>query len=117
MVCKPPCLTACRMRIEILTFEGCPNARTARQRVAAALAEHAQQAELIDIEVTSSEAAQLQRFLGSPSVRINGLDVEPGADAREAYGLMCRTYYSNDAVEGAPTVKMICAAIRRALDR
>ena len=31
-------------------------------------------------------------FLGSPSLRVNGLDVEPAARAVREYGMMCRTY-------------------------
>ena len=64
------------------------------------------------IEIDTPERAVRIRFLGSPSVRVNGRDVEPGADARDAFGLMCRTYRRGETVEGAPPVGMIQAAIR-----
>lgn len=102
------------MRIEILTFDDCPNAAIARDRVVDALALESAIAAIEDIEVATVERARATRFLGSPSVRINGKDVEPGADEQARYGLMCRTYHAGDRVDGAPSVELIRAAIRLA---
>jgi hypothetical protein len=33
-----------------------------------------------------------QRFLGSPSIRVDGCDVEPGAELRRDYAQCCRLY-------------------------
>jgi hypothetical protein len=32
------------------------------------------------IEVTNEKTAESTRFLGSPSVRVNGVDIEPGRE-------------------------------------
>jgi hypothetical protein len=43
-----------------------------------------------------------QRFLGSPTVRVNGSDVEPGGEDRTDYGLSCRVYVGENGVSGCP---------------
>lgn len=100
------------MVIEILTFEGCPNAQITRERVAHALQLESARAAVKEIEVNSVELAQRVHFLGSPSVRVDGHDVEPGADERRDYGLMCRTYGKNEVSGGAPSLTMVRKAIR-----
>jgi hypothetical protein len=104
------------MVIEILTFEGCPSAQITRDLVASALRLEAAHATVREIEVGSVDVAQTAQFLGSPSVRIDGRDVEPGAHKRRDYGLMCRTYRQSDLSNNAPSLDMIRAAIRVRLD-
>ena len=70
-------------------------------------------AEVRTVEVDSPETAESRKFLGSPSVRVNGTDVEDAASTRDAYGLMCRTYSGGTDVFGAPSVQMIRVALRR----
>lgn len=103
------------MRIEILTFEGCPHSDATCEIVRQAVSlEHADAAvDLID--VSSVKAAQQLRFLGSPSVRVNGEDAEPAARGRTDYGLMCRTYHTGASLAGMPPIELIRDAIRRAL--
>jgi hypothetical protein len=48
------------------------------------------------------QRVQQEQFLGSPTVRISGHDVEPGADRRRDYGLTCRLYAGSDGMRGAP---------------
>lgn len=102
------------LRVEILTFEGCPNATTARDRVREALkAEHLTDARVEEIDVPNPEAARTIRFLGSPTVRVNGEDVDPSAKAGSGYDLMCRIYATDGRLEGAPSVELIRKALRR----
>lgn len=103
------------MVIEILTFDGCPNAQTARERVEGALQIESTCASVHEVKVNTIELAQSSRFLGSPSIRIDGCDIEPGADHRRDYGLMCRTYRAPEATEGAPPISMIRKAIQARL--
>lgn len=49
-------------------------------------------AEVNEVQVKDLEHAERLRFLGSPSVRIDGIDVEPAARCSSAYGFACRTY-------------------------
>lgn len=101
------------MRIEVLTFKGCPNAESTRELVRQAVKLEAVDATIEFIDVNTPEVAQQMRFLGSPSVRIDGEDVEPLANSRAAYGLMCRTYRVGSEFSGKPPIAMILAAIRR----
>lgn len=105
-------MSARRPRIEILTFEGCPNAETTRARIRAALQAEAMDADVVEVAVETVEAAQELRFLGSPSVRVNGHDVEASAERRTGYGLMCRTYREDSTIDGAPSAALIREAIR-----
>ena len=102
------------MRIEILTFEGCPYAGAARELVHKAVRLEAADAAIHVIAVETPEAAHRLRFLGSPSVRVDGVDVEPSANDRTAYGLMCRTYNCDGELVGTPSIETIRAAIRDA---
>jgi len=85
---------------ELLFFDGCPGA----ERLIPRLRELARDggAELVLRRVESSQDAVDVRFLGSPSVRVDGRDVEPGADARDDFGLKCRLYRSPDGDSHAP---------------
>lgn len=57
----------------------------------------AAEVELTDVK-TQAEAARL-RFLGSPTVRVNGVDIDPAARSSTEYGLKCRVYRAGaDAV-------------------
>lgn len=101
------------MRIEVLSFDGCPNVDGTEDSIARALAQQGCDAEIVRTKVDTPEQAAALRFLGSPSVRVNGEDVEPAANARTSFGLMCRTYADGDESTGAPPIAMIYAAIHR----
>jgi hypothetical protein len=64
------------------------------------------------MEVADPALAQELRFLGSPSVRINGVHIEPADRSAVHFGLMCRTYKTLHRAEGAPPIEMIRAALR-----
>ena len=44
-----------------------------------------------EIEVDTHEKAEASRFLGSLSVRVNGVDIELSARNPNVFGLTCRT--------------------------
>ena len=100
------------MKIEVLYFPGCPNHREALARVRQVLAEEGFFAEVLEVNVSEESMAQRVGFLGSPSIRVNGLDVEPEARAERAYGMMCRTYAVNGGREGLPSREMLRQAMR-----
>lgn len=91
--------------IEVLYFDGCPNHETFLPHLRDLLAEHSITAPVTLIRIDSVADAQAHRFLGSPTVRVDGHDVEPGAaergtwnpeEARSSsggpYGMQCRLY-------------------------
>lgn len=103
------------MNIEILYFDGCPNHGPALQRVQDLLREESMSAEISQILVCDPALAREIGFLGSPSVRVNGLDVEPAARTAHEYGMMCRTYVSDAGREGLPSRELIRQALREAV--
>src|SRR4051794_33044022 len=96
--------------VELLYFEGCPHSEPLQARLCELLGSRSD-AELRLRFVESDDDAQRVRFLGSPSVRVDGRDVEPGADARTDYGLKCRLYRAEDALLGAPPDEWIVDAL------
>lgn len=100
------------MKVEVLYFEGCPNHLPTMQRIKKILQDEDRDAEVREVFVPDGETAQRVSFLGSPTVRINGVDIEPSADGRKDFGLMCRRYS-----EGIPPYELIRAAVRSALQR
>jgi hypothetical protein len=101
------------MKIEILGFAGCPNLASALESTRAALAASGLQADIHEVNIQSHQAIQKQ-FLGSPSIRINGLDVELAARTATSFGFGCRTYSIGGVRQGAPPKQWIEAAIREA---
>ena len=102
------------MEIEILYFEECPNHRAAVARVREALREEGVSAAIVEVSILDAPQAMRLRFLGSPSVRVNGLDVEPVARSNREYGMICRTYATPSGTEAVPPLQMIRSAIREA---
>jgi copper chaperone CopZ len=103
------------MKAEVLYFDGCPHHRPTVERVKEVLEEEGVPTELSEVNVPDEAAAQAAGFLGSPTVRIAGLDIEPQARASRSYGIMCRTYAEGGRREGLPSKDLIRAAIREAL--
>ena len=99
-------------RIEVLVFEGCPHLDLALARVHEALAKANAAAELQVVQVENEEQARQLRFLGSPTVRVRGADVELEATERTHYGLQCRVYSVNGHLEGAPSTDWIVSALK-----
>ena len=65
--------------VEILYFDGCPNHEAARAMVDRVTSELGLEPELRLVNVTDEETAQRLRFLGSPTIRVRGRDIDPGA--------------------------------------
>ena len=105
------------MRIEILYVSGCPNHGPAVERVREALEQARASADMFQVEVKDAAAAQAAGFLGSPTVRVNGQDVEHAARSAQAYGMMCRTYRYDGCLRGVPPSEWIRAAVREAAAR
>lgn len=72
-------MTALQAQIELFYFDGCPNHHPARQLLQEVLREESVQAPIIEVPVETPEAAVKQRFLGSPTIRISGVDLDLGA--------------------------------------
>jgi hypothetical protein len=100
-------------RIEILYFEGCPNYPAALAMVERVVEELGCDAEVETVNVASEDAQRL-RFLGSPSVRVDGYDIEPGADERSSFQLACRIYRTERGTSGEPDEAWLRQALESA---
>jgi hypothetical protein len=58
------------------------------------------------VSVMESQAEQ-SRFLGSPSIRVDGIDVEPGAERRTDFSHICRLYQTSHGPSALPGVAWI----------
>ena len=96
------------MRVEVLYFDGCPNHAPTVERVKQIAADLGLEIGVEEIPVTSVDEAQRLRFLGSPTVRVNGVDIDPAARDRTNYALSCRVYLG---VSGLPPDALIAAAL------
>ena len=92
--------------VEILSFDGYPNWKGAVELVAHELGV---QADVRIIDVPDPETAEKMRFLGSPTVRIAGQDVEPGAETRTDFAHSCRLYQTNAGIRGQPDERWVRA--------
>ncbi len=100
------------VKIEILYFDGCPS----HERLLPLLEQmaDARGTQLNRVRVETVDEAERLRFLGSPSVRVDGRDVEPGADERFDFGMTCRLYRSAAGQSGVPPREWIEEALREA---
>jgi hypothetical protein len=74
-------------KVELLFSPGCGAIESTVTMVKEALGELDLAADVSEIMVDTEEKARELKFLGSPSIRFNGRDIEAGADERQDYGL------------------------------
>jgi hypothetical protein len=100
------------VRIELLHWEGCPSTPEARELVERVLAEHELDVPVELREVTTQAEAEALRFPGSPTIRVDGRDIDPaGAKGRPA--LNCRIYKLPDGrVSPVPAREQLEEALR-----
>jgi hypothetical protein len=103
------------VQVELLYWEGCPS----HPQALAALREQMETLGLdpdgVDIrEVTDDEEAARERFVGSPTIRIDGHDVvDPG---EQPPALACRIYHHRDGrISPTPDPADVRDALRTAL--
>jgi hypothetical protein len=93
------------MKIELLCFDGCPSWQTALANLQTALQLERLAAHVTPVTVEDETAATQLRFLGSPSIHLDGKDLWP--QERAEYFLSCRMYLTPEGMRGWPTVAML----------
>lgn len=79
------------MKVELYFWEGCPSYPEAKALLEQVLGERGIEVPIELREVRTREEAEALRFPGSPTIRIDGRDIDPdGAEAPPA--LTCRVY-------------------------
>lgn len=100
--------------VEILYFDGCPNHEPAFALVERLGRELGIGPRVELVNVPDQEAAQRLRFLGSPTIRVAGLDVDPRTEERDDYALSCRVFRTEAGIVGQPDERWVRAALIRA---
>jgi hypothetical protein len=102
------------MRIDFFFWADCPSHEQALERLREVMAEERLTAPIGITEVRDEQQAVELRFLGSPTIRIDGVDVDPTADQYDQYNLTCRIYTRPDGrITPLPPREMLQAALRR----
>ena len=82
--------------VELLYWSGCPSHPRALADLREAMLELGLDASSVRVrEVDSEEQARVEGFVGSPTIRIDGRDIQP-PPAQEPTGLSCRIYRRRD---------------------
>jgi hypothetical protein len=102
------------MKTQLLWFQGCPSHEEARLLLRRVLAEAGVGDGFDDIDATDPAVARELRFPGSPTIRVNGVDIEPGFTDPGDYTPRCRLYVTAAGLRGVPQRKWLEAAVRKA---
>ena len=103
------------MKVELLHIADCPNTEAARRLLKKALREVGLPKEISEIEVSNNTQAEALAFPGSPTIRVDGKDVETTSFLPGVHGLACRTYMIDGTRHGVPSLEIIRIAIRSAI--
>jgi glutaredoxin len=104
------------VEIKFLYFSGCPHSEKALALVREVLAELHIQDYPRSIEIDNESDALANRFLGSPTIQINGKDIETSRKVDSPlFG--CRIYKTASGLTGVPPKEMILAAVKEALEQ
>jgi hypothetical protein len=97
--------------VELLYFDGCPHYETLPRRLRELMHGVGAGDWLQLRRIPDETAARHERFLGSPTVRVDGHDVEPGANERSDFGLICRLYSTADGLRPTPLDEWVLDAL------
>jgi hypothetical protein len=106
-----------RPRVELLFWDGCPSHPQALTELRAAMIDAGLDPETVVIrEVDTDDHAERERFIGSPTIRIDGDDVDPPGE--EPIGLTCRVYRLRDGrYSPTPDPAVLREALETAMTR
>jgi len=77
-----------KVAVKVLFSEGCDNTPPTIDLIKQTALESGIEIDLKIVPIESQEQAQQSKFLGSPTVQINGLDIDPSARSATAFGFM-----------------------------
>jgi len=101
------------MNVTLRYFDDCPHWRIVHDRLREALrAAGMAHVEPVLERVETAEDAEHLRFIGSPTILLDGRD--PFAGKQAPYGLTCRVYQTPEALAGSPTPAQLREALRSA---
>jgi hypothetical protein len=102
------------MKVQLLWFRDCANHQGARTLIRQVLMEKGLLSEVEEVEITDADVAEHHRFPGSPTIRVNGRDVDPAFEDEGDYTLRCRVYATDAGLTGVPLRTWIEDAVEAA---
>jgi hypothetical protein len=94
------------VRVSFLYYEECPSHDLALKRLREVMDEEGIPGEVEVVKVETEERARELRFVGSPTIRVDGQDIDPPSDSR--YAPACRAYRLEDGrISPLPSKDMI----------
>lgn len=88
--------------IQYYYFEGCPAWRVSWRNLKQAVLEMGIQADLKVVKLEAEEQVTTERFLGSPTIRINGNEIE-GDESGKEYTMACRAFTEDGKLTETPS--------------
>jgi hypothetical protein len=99
------------VQVSFLYYEECPSHDLALERLREVMVEDGIPSEVEVFKVETEEQARELHFVGSPTIRIDGRDIDPPTDPR--YALTCRVYrLEDDRISPLPSKDVIRRALR-----
>ncbi len=92
------------LKVEFLYFQECPAHKQALANLKAVLRESGRRADVALISVTSEQQAERVGFQGSPSIRVNGRDLD---GRNEGHSYACGVYQIGGKLTATPTKEFI----------
>ena len=100
------------MVIEVFYVPGCPNHQATIDTLKNVLDAASITAPIREVAITDEAMARQLKFPGSPTVRIDGRDVE--STPEESYGVACRLYSNGSGVPSPEALQRAVTGARRA---
>jgi len=105
------------MNVELLWLHGCANHEAAEALLREVLRSHGLDVPIARIAVEDEATGYDVCFPGSPTIRVDGQDVEPGWEPCEDCTPRCRLYMTSAGLRGLPEREWIERAIAAAQAR
>jgi len=94
-------------RVDALHIDGCPHTDPTADRVREVASRLGLEIDLRLVAIETMEDAERIRFVGSPTVLLNDVDIDPSG--RRDFALCCRVYNGS----GVPPESMIATALAK----
>jgi len=103
-------------RVELLWWRECPSWERASELVREEMAALGLDPEALEVrEVATDGDAEREGFVGSPTIRVNGADIQPPGE--EPVGLTCRVYRRRDGrISPLPDTEDVREALAAAIE-
>jgi len=103
------------MTVELLYTEGCPYVAADLPHLHQLVADAELDEQVSTRVVADDQQAQWERFLGSPTVRVDGVDVDLSAEGLQDYTLDCRQYAMPEGPQHHPADDWVVSRLRQHL--